>query len=195
MQKCMSVVVWLLFLWGLLFITFPACSQVPVITSFAPQSGPIGTAVTITGTGFNTTANQNIVFFGTTRAAVTSASATSIAVNVPVGATYSYITVTNIANNLTTYAAKQFTVTTPGHIAYASKQDFGSGDEPVSAEVADFDGDGKTDLAVVNSGDLPISSNWSLAIFRNKGLQYCFYKRCHHLHVDATLRLDRSFYY
>lgn len=137
----------------------------PAITSFSPQSGPIGTTVTITGTDFNTTPNQNVVFFGATKATVTSATTTSLTVNVPVGATYDYITVTNLATNLTAYASKQFTVTTPGHIAYASKQDFNSGRNSVSVEVADFDGDGKSDLAAVNTG----SVQFSLSIFRNNG--------------------------
>lgn len=151
------------------FLCIAALAQAPVIASFSPESGPIGTTVTITGSGFNTTPNQNVVFFGATKVTVTSATTTSLTVNVPVGATYDYITVTNQATNLTAYASKQFTVTTPGHIAYASKQDFNSGRNPVSAEVADFDGDGKTDLAVVNSGGVPTSINSSLAIFRNIG--------------------------
>ena len=43
----------------------------PVITSFTPTSGPSGTTVTITGTNFNTTASNNIVWFGAVQATVT----------------------------------------------------------------------------------------------------------------------------
>src|SRR5690606_6338823 len=52
----------------------------PVITSFSPASGPIGTTVTITGTKFNAAAANNIVFFGATRATVTAASTASLEV-------------------------------------------------------------------------------------------------------------------
>lgn len=38
----------------------------PQITSFSPTSGPVGTIVTIAGSDFNTTASNNVVFFGAT---------------------------------------------------------------------------------------------------------------------------------
>ena len=63
----------------------------PTITSFSPASVAIGSSVTITGTNFNTTAANNVVFFGATRATVTTATATSLTVTVPLGATYQYI--------------------------------------------------------------------------------------------------------
>jgi len=44
--------------------------------------------VTIAGTNFNTTAANNIVYFGATRATVTAATATGLTVTVPAGATY-----------------------------------------------------------------------------------------------------------
>lgn len=71
----------------------------PTITSFSPSSAKPGDAVTITGTNFNTTAANNIVFFGATQATVTAATATSLTVTVPSGATYAPIT----AFNLNTY--------------------------------------------------------------------------------------------
>lgn len=49
---------------------YTASAQVPTITSFSPTSGPIGTTATITGTNFNTTAANNIVYFGAVRATV-----------------------------------------------------------------------------------------------------------------------------
>lgn len=38
----------------------------PLITSFSPESGPIGTLVTITRDGLNTTSANKIIFFGAT---------------------------------------------------------------------------------------------------------------------------------
>ncbi len=83
----------------------------PVITSFAPASGSISTSVTITGSNFNATANQNVVFFGATQATVTGATSTSLTVTVPYGANYQYISVTNLAYNETGYSASPFVVT------------------------------------------------------------------------------------
>ena len=60
----------------------------PTITSLSPSAGPVGTAVTITGTGFGLPepAGSYVVFNGTV-GAVTSWSATSIVATVPAGAT------------------------------------------------------------------------------------------------------------
>ena len=122
----------------------------PVITSFSPASGATGSSVTITGTGFNTTAGQNIVFFGATKATVTVASATSLTVTVPIGATYQYISITNLSVNLTGFSAQPFIVTLAGNIAFNPNQDFTTGDTPASVSIGDIDGDGKSDLAVAN---------------------------------------------
>jgi len=139
----------------------------PTITSFTPASGPVGTLVTITGTNFNATAANNIVFFGATMATVTAASATSLTVTVPTGATYRPISVLNGATALAGYSAAPFAYTfTPnkGSITttdIAPKVDFATGAAPYSVAVGDLDGDGKPDLAVVNNSDNTVS------VFRN----------------------------
>jgi hypothetical protein len=129
----------------------------PTITSFAPMSGPIGTSVTLTGTGFNPVASQNAVFFGATLAPVTAASATSLTVTVPLGTTYQYPTVTNLAANLTAYASQPFVVTLGGAVAFAPKADVGTGSEPILVSIGDVDGDGKPDLATANYSDNTVS--------------------------------------
>ena len=76
-----------------------ALAQVPVITSVAPASGPAGTSVTISGSGFAPVATQNAVLFGTARATVTAASATQLTVQVPVGASsVAPVTVSNLSS-------------------------------------------------------------------------------------------------
>ena len=60
----------------------------PIITSFSPISSPIGSNVIISGSNFNLIPSNNIVFFGATKAAVNSASSTSLNVTVPAGASY-----------------------------------------------------------------------------------------------------------
>ena len=66
----------------------------PTITSLAPTSGPVGTAVTITGTNFGATQGTSTVTFNGTTATPTSWSATSIVVPVPAGATTGNVVVT-----------------------------------------------------------------------------------------------------
>ena len=139
----------------------------PVVSTFSPASGPIGTAVTITGSNFSSTASGNIVYFGAVRAAVSAASATSLSVAVPAGTTYQPITVTT--GGLTAYTGKPFAVTFPSNDAgitvnsFLDKSDFITGSNPRSVAIGDMDGDGKPDLAVLNT-----SSN-TASIFKNTG--------------------------
>ena len=78
-------------------------------TGFVPTSGPVGTSVAISGTGFATIAAQNIVSFNGVPAAVTAASATALTAVVPVGATNGRITAT-VAGN-TVVSPQDFVVT------------------------------------------------------------------------------------
>ncbi len=136
----------------------------PTITSFAPTSGPIGTTVTITGTNFSSTPANNIVYFGATRAIVNAATSTQLTVNVPVGATYQPISAT--INSLTAFSSSPFEVTfaNGGVIdacSFAAKVDLTAGVGPNSVSIGDFDGDGKSDLALVNTNSSTVS------VFRN----------------------------
>ena len=63
----------------------------PVITSFAPTSGPVGTQVTITGSGF--TGATQVAFNGTVATTFNVVSDTQITATVPAGATTGTITV------------------------------------------------------------------------------------------------------
>jgi YD repeat-containing protein len=81
---------------NLLAISRRSSSQVSVI-EFTPNGGPVGTSVTIYGTGFSTTASANTVKFNGVTATVTSATATQLVTSVPAGATTGPITVTNTA--------------------------------------------------------------------------------------------------
>jgi hypothetical protein len=128
-------------------------AQQPTISSFSPVSGPGGTMVTITGTNFSTTPADNIVYFGPVKSTVSIATANSLTVTVPAGATFDPITVTS--NNLTAYSSRPFIVTFPGGGAFtansfASRTDHTAGTEAFSLCTSDFDGDGKPDLAIAN---------------------------------------------
>ena len=82
----------------------------PALTSLSPALGPVGTAVTITGTSFGTTQGTSTVKFNGISATPTSWSATSIVVPVPVGALTGnvVVTVSGAASN-----ALPFTVAVP----------------------------------------------------------------------------------
>lgn len=80
----------------------------PTIASFTPATGPVGTNVTITGSGFTGTTS---VKFGGTSASFTFGSDTSLTATVPTGASTGTISVT--APGGTATSANAFTVTPP----------------------------------------------------------------------------------
>jgi hypothetical protein len=133
------------------------------ITSISPLMAAPGQAVTLTGTDFNTSPAQNIVFFGATRAQVTAATATSVTVTVPVGATYAPITLLNTGTGLAAYSLQKFTpIYSPAKAGitstdYSPKQDYTSGANPIAVAIGDLDGDGRADLAVANFGAATVS--------------------------------------
>jgi hypothetical protein len=85
----------------------------PTITSLTPSSGPIGTSVTIAGTGFGTTQGTSTVTFGGISATPTSWSNTSIVVPVPSGVALSAIPVVVSVPGAGTSNSSTFTVVSP----------------------------------------------------------------------------------
>ena len=77
---------------NLLSITRHASSKLSVI-QLSPARGEVGATVMIEGTGFSTTPASNTVKFNGTTASVSAASATSLTVKVPGGATTGSVTV------------------------------------------------------------------------------------------------------
>ena len=96
---------------NILSISRHASSQVSIV-AFFPDAGPIGTVVTILGTGFSATPSQNTVTFHGTTATVSSATTTRLVVAVPSGATTGTIGVTS--PNGSASSATSFTVTSSG---------------------------------------------------------------------------------
>lgn len=80
------------------------------IFQFTPSSGPVGTPVTIYGTGFSATPASNTVKFNGTTTTVLTASTTVLTTTVPAGATTGTISVTVAA--VTATSAASFTVGT-----------------------------------------------------------------------------------
>jgi hypothetical protein len=100
-------------------------AQAPTITSFSPTQAEVGASVTITGTGFSTTANDNIVYFGGARATVTNATATQLTVTVPNGSTRDFITVTN--GGLTAFSRMNFNLFNSGTASISGDYSLGAG--------------------------------------------------------------------
>jgi len=126
----------------------------PTISSFSPMKGPIDTTVTITGYRFSATPSNDVVFFGAVRAKVLSATTTKLEVGVPVGATYSPITVT--VNGLTAYSEAPFSTTytsiyTISDSSFDSEWSFMSGNAPIGVTLSDVNLDGKPDIVVASS--------------------------------------------
>jgi photosystem II stability/assembly factor-like uncharacterized protein len=144
----------------------PPTALPPVITSFTPTSGPVGTSITITGLNFNPNPANNVVLFGAVRANITSATTTQLIGTVPTGSTYAPISVLNTSNGLSGTSLKPFSV------VFADSSNFTGhsftnvvtylGVSGRKVEGADMDNDGKPDLTTVISGVKD-----SVLIFRN----------------------------
>lgn len=91
-------------------VTIQRVNPAPItFAGFAPATGPVGTSVTISGTGFAAISAQNIVTFNGVAATVAAASATTLTAVVPTGATTGRIAVTAAGN--TVVSAQDFIVT------------------------------------------------------------------------------------
>jgi hypothetical protein len=138
----------------------------PAITSLSPAAGPVGTPITITGSNFNTTPSANIVYFGSVKATVSAATATTLTVTVPTGASYQPLTVTT--GGLTAASAQPFNITfsdpnqfTANAFSQRTNPDIGTDLGPQGIYSVDMDGDGKPDMIVAN-GDAN-----SISLYRN----------------------------
>ena len=137
------------------------------VSAISPTSGGVDASVTITGTGFDAIASNNIVYFGAVRANVTLASSTQLTVEVPGGAAYGPIGVTS--SNGTAYSSKFFLPTFAGTLPSINQRtllpsvDFSVSANPSRVALGDLDGDGKPDLVVLHADANDVD------VFRNVG--------------------------
>jgi len=121
---------------NLLSITRASSSSLSVI-EFTPDKAPVGSSVTIFGTGFSTTPGNNTVKFNGTTATVTSSSATQISTTVPVGATTGLISVTTAAG--TASSSVPFTVGSDAPIITSFTPNIGAAGTTVNLSGSNFD--------------------------------------------------------
>jgi FG-GAP-like repeat/IPT/TIG domain len=144
----------------LLLLSLSIRAQPPTITGFSPASAAAGATITIAGANFSPDIAGDIVYFGAVKAVVRSASAGSLNVIVPSGATAQPISVT--VNGLTGYSSRSFDLSFPGSgspssalgfpdsafiLSMDSVTSYGNSD----VHIGDIDGDGKPDAVVLNN--------------------------------------------
>ena len=132
-------------------------SQTSVI-QLSPTSGPIGTTVTISGTGFSSVAAQNSVSFNGTAAVVTSASPTQLVTTVPSGTSSGLVSVT--APSGTAASTSPFTVTAgSGAVAITNiSPTSGTAGTPLTVTGTGFDSTPINDVLAVNLAAASITS-------------------------------------
>ena len=144
----------------------------PTITSIAPAIAEVGDTVTISGTDFDTTPANNIVYFGGIKASVTSATSTQLSVIVPRCEVVSKVSVvkSGLSSNIQYFKFKNSTsqslnlnwssqfFKSPSSIAKLDP------DTNLNAfDVGDFNNDGAMDIIAAMSGG-------ALKIYYNPGL-------------------------
>ncbi|TAF75965.1 MAG: T9SS C-terminal target domain-containing protein [Bacteroidetes bacterium] len=135
--------------------TVTGAAPIPRITNITPYIASVGSSVVITGTGFDTNPANNKVNFGAMTATVTGASSTSLNVNVPSGATFEAVRVTNLLTGLVGESFKPFVTTFPSSgtitgATFAPRVDIAAETNVHQTILADLDGDGRNDMLSVN---------------------------------------------
>jgi len=141
-------------------------AQAPVIHSANKYVSSSGGKVTLVGSNFGTDATQLSVFFGGAKATVLSVTNQVLETDVPAGATFENITVTNTTTGLTGFSNDQFLLSYGGEHPFNATDLQGQFDFDASLGLydlclCDLDGDNKNDIASVNDNATSIS------IFRN----------------------------
>ncbi len=136
------------------------------ISSFSPKSGPGGTSVTITGSGFDATASNNVVYLDNMKCSVTAASTNSLTITIPYGGMSGKFKYTNKANAkvcqsgqifvmaysnfpaANSYNCNYFNLKTWSQVVAANSNY--TGDSTGDIVITDIDEDGKSDVVTTN---------------------------------------------
>lgn len=141
----------------LLLSGYSTWAQHPVVSSVSSVIPRPGNTIIVTGSGYDATLSNNLVYIGGAKASVSSSSVTSLDVVMPNGASHGALTVINLANGLSGSSSRPLlpTYNNTGYdatvINLQPKVDFTAGANFVGVATGDLDGDGKSDIVVVDS--------------------------------------------
>ncbi|MFT5250756.1 MAG: hypothetical protein ACI93P_002499, partial [bacterium] len=163
MKKIISILTLIVCL-GVSLQSNAQCADRPIINDFTPQTGFIGSTVTITGANFSAIPTNNQVFFGATQATIVSSSFGTLEVRVPEGSTTALISVKNQCN-LSAYSKTHFNgIFCPTPLTATSYQN--TSQELTGVYGAynmlsqDMDNDGKPEvISAKNGGGITIAIN------------------------------------
>jgi YD repeat-containing protein len=135
------------------------------ISEFTPNGGPIGSAVTIDGTGFSSTPSSNTVTFNGTAATVSAATPNQLTVTVPPAATTGPIAVTSPSGSATSSANFTITAATSGPptITGFTPTIVGSG-SGLTINGTNFNTDTTFDRLTLNLGLSPVTTATATAL-------------------------------
>ncbi len=138
----------------------------PVVSSFTPVVAMVGEEITITGMRFNPIADQNIVWFGSSRGTVLSGSTSELKVEVPQGASFGPVIVLDTESGLSAESVIEFVPTYSGDFdrggyqLRATYNDFTVSKSNVNQlAVRDMDGDGRPDIVASHIDGITIFQN------------------------------------
>jgi hypothetical protein len=165
----------------LITTSIPIFAQ-PTITSVSPVAGPLGTTLTITGSGFDPVTANDAVYLGPVKAPILTASATTLTVKVPTGTAYAPLIVW--ADGLTSYPAAPFVLDWPGggvidsgySFKYAGGPGLATGGPDYTSNsmaVYDLDGDGYPDIVANYSTiypPIPTYGASGFTVWQNQGV-------------------------
>jgi hypothetical protein len=141
-------------------------AQPPAVTGVSPVTGNVGATVFVNGSGFSTTPANNAVTFGASSAAVVAATATTLTVQVPAGATYAPVRVSvgGLSGDSPLPFIPTFASGSVDSNSFALPVSYPSGASPYRVMLIDLNADGKPDILA------PCYAGNSLTALRNIAL-------------------------
>ncbi|MBI1768436.1 MAG: VCBS repeat-containing protein [Bacteroidetes bacterium] len=138
-------------------------AQAPFIKSISKNSARAQETLTLQGINFGTNAANVKVMFGSVAVTPQTISDQLIEVNVPVGTAYENISVINTSTGMSGFSQNPFLLSYGGTNPFdatkmAGQFDFDSESELYDLTLADFDGDGKSDVATANKSSANIDA-------------------------------------
>ena len=138
-------------------------SSAASIIGFTPSSGPVGTLVTINGTGFSAIPGQNTVTFHGVAATVSASSPVQLVATVPAGATTGTIAVTSPGGSAT--SASSFAVQPLGAPTITSfTPTMGNPGSTFTITGTNYQTPATADTASINSGLAPVTAATSTSL-------------------------------